>query len=396
MESLLTDLRGYERRGGPPPPDSIEGWIQIYDANGQWLAGRPQAGKPSRIWPVAVSGKPIADIHLYRNEPTNSVDAAFLQRQYLGLGLAGLAVLVLSLLAAWWSAQRWVRPLKSLQHMTKLVAAGDLTQRTIPQGAQEIAALMADVNVMTESLNHLQKARKLWIAQISHELRTPLSVLRGELEAVQDGARKPNAILIKSLLAEVLHLGRLVGDLHTLSMADVGQLHCEFQTQDVHSELARIIKRYAEIAESHGLSLQQGLQGNSLIATWDMRRITQVLTNLLANSVRYTDSPGRIQIDWQAKRGLFRLTIEDSAPSVPKHMLEQLFEPLYRADMARTRRPNAVGTSDTGGSGLGLAIVRAIVQTHRGSVRASLSSLGGLKITLILPLDPTQTTQKDT
>jgi two-component system sensor histidine kinase BaeS len=255
---------------------------------------------------------------------------------------------------------------------------------------------MADVNVMTESLNHLQKARKLWIAQISHELRTPLSVLRGELEAVQDGARKPNAILIKSLLAEVLHLGRLVGDLHTLSMADVGQLHCEFQTQDVHSELARIIKRYAEIAESHGLSLQQGLQGNSLIATWDMRRITQVLTNLLANSVRYTDSPGRIQIDWQAKRGLFRLTIEDSAPSVPKHMLEQLFEPLYRADMARTRRPNAVGTSDTGGSGLGLAIVRAIVQTHRGSVRASLSSLGGLKITLILPLDPTQTTQKDT
>jgi two-component system, OmpR family, sensor histidine kinase BaeS len=388
MESLLTDFRGYERRGGPPPPDSIEGWIQIYDAKGEWLAGRPQPGKPSRIWTVAVRSGVIAQIRLFRNEPTSAVDAAFLRRQYLGLGLAGLAVLALSLLAAWWSARRWAQPLKSLQNVTKLVAAGDLTQRTKPEGTVEIAALMADVNTMTESLDRLQKARRLWIAQISHELRTPLSVLRGELEAVQDGARKPDEVLIKNLLGEVLHLGRLVGDLHTLSMADVGQLHCEFQAQEVSQEIMRIAKRYAAIAESHGLMFHIGLQGSHIMATWDMRRITQVLTNLLANSERYTDSPGRIELAWQVRHDVFELTIEDTAPSVPKHALEQMFEPLYRADSARTRQSNSV--QDTGGSGLGLAIVRAIVLAHQGSIHASLSSLGGIKITLILPLNPTE------
>jgi two-component system sensor histidine kinase BaeS len=390
MESLLAEFRGespMSPRRGPPSPTSIEGWIQIADAHGEWLAGRPQPGKPSRIWPVTVQGIAIAEIHLFRNEPASGVDAVFLQRQYLGLGLAGLVILALSLVAAWWSAGRWARPLKSLQTVTQLVAAGDLTQRTEPTGAEEIAQLMADVNTMTESLDRLQKARRLWIAQISHELRTPLSVLRGELEAVQDGARTPNSALIQNLLAEVLHLGRLVGDLHTLSMADVGQLHCEFRMQDVSSELLRISTRYVAMAESRGLTLQvSDVQSRSIMACWDMRRIHQVLTNLFENSLRYTDSPGLIRVSWQAKCGVFRLKIEDSAPSVSKEALPLMFEPLYRADSARTRK---VGSDmNTSGSGLGLAIARAIVQAHRGRIRALPSGLGGITIVLILALDP--------
>lgn len=394
MESLLSEFRGeapMSPRRGPPSPTSIEGWIQIVDAHGEWLAGRPQPGKPSRIWPVTLQGIAIAEIHLFRNEPASGVDAVFLQRQYLGLGLAGLVILTLSLVAAWWSARRWARPLKSLQNVTRLVATGDLTQRTEPTGAEEIAQLMADVNSMTESLDHLQKARRLWIAQISHELRTPLSVLRGELEAVQDGARTPNAALIQNLLSEVLHLSRLVGDLHTLSMADVGQLQCEFQMQDVVSELLRISTRYVAMAESRGLILQiSAPQKSPIMACWDMRRIHQVLTNLFENSLRYTDSPGRIHVGWQAKRGVFRLTLEDSAPSVSKDTLALIFEPLYRADSARTRQADR--EKGTGGSGLGLAIARAIVQTHRGRLRALPSSLGGVRIVLTLPLDPERNT----
>jgi two-component system sensor histidine kinase BaeS len=390
MESLLTEFRGFERPNPrftprpPPPPDSIEGWIQIYNPHGDWLAGRPQAGSPSTVRLVQIQGTSIAEIRLYRSNQPSSVDAAFLMRQYLGLGLAGAAALLVSLIIGWLVARRWVRPLKALQLTTHRIAAGDLSIRTEPTGAQEIAQLMTDVNAMTASLDGLQKARKLWIAQISHELRTPLSVLRGELEAVQDGARKPDDALIQNLLDEVLHLGRLVGDLHTLSMADVGQLHCEFQTQDVHPELLRITNRYAAIAESRGLILQQDFQTDSVIATWDMRRIIQVLTNLLENSLRYTDAPGRIDIQWQVKRGIFSLLLEDSAPSVQGHSLDQMFEPLYRADTARTRKPN----DDAGGSGLGLAIVRVIVQAHQGSIHASQSQLGGIKITLTLPLNP--------
>jgi two-component system sensor histidine kinase BaeS len=270
-----------------------------------------------------------------------------------------------------------------------LVAAGDLTQRTEPEGALEIAQLMADVNAMTESLDRLQKARRLWIAQISHELRTPLSVLRGELEAVQDGARKPDDILIKNLLDEVLHLSRLVGDLHTLSMADVGQLHCEFQTQSVTADLLRLTARYEVLGLKHGHKVQIKSQAE-VIAHWDMRRINQVLTNLFENSMRYTDSPGRILVGWEIQENEFRFTMEDTPPAVPSHALTQMFEPLYRADSARTRTSN--GGDNGSGSGLGLAIVRAIVEAHNGRIAASQSELGGIKVTLDLPLRPTEAT----
>lgn len=415
MESLLTEFRGFERprpegrpprgdsyappdRPGPPPSrpspptnsDSIEGFIQIYSPHGDWLAGRPHSGNPSAVRVVSLQGTSIAEIRLFRQAQPSQVDAAFLQRQYLGLGLAGLAALLASLLMGWLVARRWVQPLKTLQQAARQVAAGDLSVRTLPTGALEIAALMTDVNAMTATLDGLQKARRLWIAQISHELRTPLSVLRGELEAVQDGAREPNAALIRNLLEEVLQLARLVGDLHTLSMADVGQLHCEFALHNITPELLKLTQRYSAEATTRGLTMQvmnqmlptqsqsaSGLQ--DIFARWDMRRIYQVLTNLFENSLRYTDPPGRIAVDWRVQDAQFYFTIEDAAPCVPADALVQMFEPLYRADSARTRTVE-------GGSGLGLAITKAIVHAHHGTIAASLSKLGGVKIELVLPL----------
>jgi two-component system sensor histidine kinase BaeS len=321
---------------------------------------------------------------LFRNAQPSSVDAAFLNRQYMGLGLAGAAALLVSLLMGWLVARRWVQPLKAVQQAAMQVAAGDLSVRTKPTGALEIAQLMHDVNKMSESLDGLQKARRLWIAQISHELRTPLSVLRGELESIQDGARVPSAALIHNLLDEVLHLGRLVGDLHTLSMADVGQLHCEFVLQNATPELIKLTQRYSAEAATRGLQFHAPHHPVDIMARWDLRRIHQVLTNLFENSLRYTDAPGRILVDWRMAGHDFYFTIEDSAPSVPADALVQMFEPLYRADTARTRRVD--DGKNVGGSGLGLAITKAIVHAHQGTIVASLSQLGGIKIELVLPL----------
>ncbi|MEY4294751.1 MAG: Signal transduction histidine-protein kinase BaeS, partial [Pseudomonadota bacterium] len=61
MESLLFEFRGFERGVRPPPPDNIEGWIQIYDAQGEWVAGRPQSSSPSRVWPVGSLGEKLAE-----------------------------------------------------------------------------------------------------------------------------------------------------------------------------------------------------------------------------------------------------------------------------------------------------------------------------------------------
>ena len=250
----------------------------------------------------------------------------------------------------------------------------------IPEsGAQEIAELIGDVNAMTAALQSLEGARRVWIAQISHELRTPLAVLRGEVESIEDGARQPTPDVIANLRDEVLQLGRLVNDLNTLAMADLGRLPCEFIDGDADAALLRVARRFEPRAVQHGLQLT--IQpAHPTAARWDFGRIEQLLTNLLENSLRYTRAPGEVRLRWQADTHELRITIEDTPPGVSPQDMGQLFEPLFRADSSRQRKGQ--------GSGLGLSIARAIVAAHHGSIRAEPSLLGGLLIRVTLPLQP--------
>ncbi len=155
-------------------------------------------------------------------------------------------------------------------------------------------------------------------------------------------------------------------------------------------------QRFAELARQRGLKLHMP-PGDSpaIVVCWDFGRIEQLLGNLLTNSLRYTDAPGEVILNWkidstQANGSLPQqlvLSVEDSAPGVNPADLQQLFEPLFRADKARqrgTRYGDAYGNAY--GSGLGLAIVRSIAQAHGGTVAASASARGGLLLCVYLPL----------
>ena len=110
----------------------------------------------------------------------------------------------------------------------------------------------------------------------------------------------------------------------------------------------------------------------------DADRLAQLFTNLLENTLRYTDSPGVLKIN--ALRSDSRLTIcfEDTAPGVPPEAIRRLFDRLYRVDTSRSRK--------LGGSGLGLAICKQIVEAHGGTIQAVNASSGGLQIRIELPL----------
>jgi two-component system sensor histidine kinase BaeS len=246
----------------------------------------------------------------------------------------------------------------------------------------------------------METARRSWIAQISHELRTPLAVLRGEIESIEDGARQPTREVMASLRDEVLQLNRLVNDLHTLSVADMGGLRCDFIPGDAHATLLGVTQRFEARASRAGLTLEHpGPATRPLPVRWDMGRMEQVLANLLTNSLRYTHSPGIVRVDWHTEGPILVLTVDDTAPGVPTADLELLFDPLFRTDRARQRgRPQDMtqalanrslrpGDEDsTYSSGLGLAIVRSLVLAHGGKVSASASALGGLCVTVRLPL----------
>jgi two-component system sensor histidine kinase BaeS len=317
------------------------------------------------------------------------VDARFLQRQTSRLIGATLGSIALAVIAAWWMAGRWSRPLLALQRASRDIARGKRTHMLQPTGAREIAELMQDINTMTVELARLEEARRSWIAQISHELRTPLSVLRGELEAIEDGARAPTPQVLSSLRDEVLQLNRLVDDLHTLSVADMGGMRCEPTEGDAHVWLWRVAHRFAAQAQKKGLVLQlPPKKALPIPAQWDFGRIEQLLTNLLTNSLRYTDAPGTVVVDWQCDARQLTLTVDDSAPGVSAADLRELFEPLFRGDRTRQR-------GDQHGSGLGLSIARSIAKAHQGTITASTSPRGGLQLCVRLPLRPPKPVRGD-
>jgi len=223
--------------------------------------------------------------------------------------------------------------------------------------------------------NH-RDARRRWGADIAHELRTPLSVLRGEIQALQDGVRAPTPAALDSLNTECERLGGLIEDLYQLSLADAGALEYRFERIDLGELVREALEAQRRACTDAGLALEEAV-AEGIEIRGDARRLTQLVDNLIANARRYTDAPGRIRVELARTRDGTRLVVEDTAPGVPAHALPRLFERLYRVESSRSRA--------AGGAGLGLAICRAIVEAHGGRIDAAPSSLGGLRIVTDLP-----------
>ena len=384
------------RRLGGPPPGGADGFgarVMVVGVDGQALLDRPArppgpsleppAG-PFIDRPIKLNGEVIA---LARMRPgarvPDAVETRFLRSQYLGILAVAAALLLLALASAWWVARRWARPLHAVQAATERIARGEFDVRL--QGRQqgegrsdEIGDLVRNVNRMAEGLQQLEGARRRWLADISHELRTPLAVLRGEIEALVDGVRPLRPEAIVSLHEDALHLGKLVDDLHLLAMSDLQSLPCSFDELDAVDLARQSVARLQPRAAAKGLALSVEMGPlTTLPVRWDSTRIEQLLGNVLENSLRYTDAPGRIVLALKRQGDRITIDIDDSAPGVPAADLPRLFEPLYRADSARSRH--------RGGSGLGLAICNAIVRSHGGRIDAAPSSLGGLHLHIELP-----------
>ena len=364
----------------PRDPARLGQRLVLLDAQGQWLAGRPESlQQPGQRRALKRLG--VTEAYLFladRSEVHDALDAQFLRRQTLGIAaVAGLSLLV-ALGLAYLLAQRWLRPLQQAQRAAGRMALGELAVRVPQDRGDEIGALMRDLNAMAASLQQLEDERRRWIAQLSHELRTPLAILRGELEALADGLRPWSAAALSSLQDEVQRLHRLIEDFHLLAVSDLRRLPCQFQAVDVGALLRQAGQRMEERLRAKGLGLRLDLDPDLGTACWDGERIAQLLGNLLENSLRYTDAPGRVLLSARRCGEAVQIVVEDSAPGLPPEQLRQLFDPLFRADASRSRA--------RGGSGLGLSIARALALSHGGSLRADASALGGLAQTLTLPL----------
>ena len=357
----------------PSFPLTIDPRLMLFDASRQRLIGRAELAERALLRPIAVQGGTVGFLgYVPRSELLESIERVYLSRQqttFAGLAIAlAIASLLLGAGVSYWLTRR----VRELADAAQALKAGHYEQRLPERGHDELARLAADFNTLAEALETARRARQQWIADIAHELRTPLSVLRGEIEALQDGVRPLDQAAVDSLGSEAARLARLVEDLHTLSMSDLGALTYFKETVDVSEIVEDVIDPHRRTLAQRGLELKLDLQPSVMSA--DGERLAQLFANLLQNSMRYTDAPGTIAVRARSTGSRIRIDWEDSAPGVPAEALPRLTERLYRVEGSRSR--------SGGGSGLGLAIVNALVQGHGGTLETGASALGGLRVSI--------------
>ena len=224
--------------------------------------------------------------------------------------------------------------------------------------------------------------KKQLLVNVSHELRMPLSVLKANIEALEDGINQQEESY-PVIHRKLDQIDRLIQDIYLISKHDIQQLTLYVEPVFLSDLTDELMSSFHQLAEEKGLiiSVNNSLTSNestNLAIEGDRQRLMQLFGNLLQNSLDYTDPGGQINLSIRAVRSGIEVTVQDSVPGVPEQEQPQLFERLYRREASRSRA--------TGGSGLGLSICKAIVEAHHGTITITSSPLGGLAITSWLPL----------
>ncbi len=352
--------------------------IALLDKDRKRVTGYTAIGEDALVSPIVVAGETVGWLAV---TPFQSVTEAggerFQQYQLRTSLLMGVFSLLLAMLIAWWIARTLLEPVKRVAAATHRLASGDYSSRVAVASNDEVGQLARDFNQLAYTLERNEKMRREFMADVSHELRTPLSVLRGELEAIEDGVRSLDPNTMKSLLGEVGMLSKLVDDLYELSLADIGALTYRKAPCMLNDVLENSLAMYRERFAARQLQLDLELPREPMELLADASRLQQLFSNLLENSLRYTDVNGRLRLSVGVDRDTVRIDFLDSGPGVSASQLPRLFERFYRGESSRNR--------EHGGAGLGLAICRSIANAHDGSLVADHSPYGGLWLTLRLP-----------
>ncbi len=275
----------------------------------------------------------------------------------LGTGLRGLAA-----------------PIADLVDAARGIEAGDLTVRVVerPRVPGDLRRLTAAFNTMAERLEIDEAQRRTLLADVSHELRTPLSVVRGNLEAIQDGVHPPDAAHLQAIIDETEVLARLVDDLRTVALAEAGTLPLHREPTDIGVLATDVVAAHRAAADAAGIGLEVATEDAPIVEV-DPVRVREVLGNLLANALRYTPAGGIVRVSVApAADGGVALDVEDTGTGVAPEVLPHIFDRFWKSP-------------DSRGSGLGLAIVRNLVERHGGSVTAESESGRGTTIAIRLP-----------
>ncbi|MEJ2209140.1 MAG: HAMP domain-containing sensor histidine kinase [Anaerolineae bacterium] len=390
----------------PPPGSPLHFVLAAADGRVVYDGLQGQPGRRLSRDEQAVAQEILVDEevvgHLVVTVPISStvmgpLEESFVQRLRRWLLIGALLAGGLGLLLVLAVSRSMTAPLQRLAEAARVVAGRDFRHRVEVDGSAEIAEVARAFNDMTSALQESEQQRQNMVADLAHELRSPLSVLQGNLRAILDDVYPLDKAEVARLYDETRLLSRLVDDLRELALADAGQLRLSLAATDAARVVGDTVDSLGPVAEHKAVELEVRLPGDLPRVQADSDRLAQVLRNLLVNALRHTPAGGQIAVSAAAVDGRVEFAVSDTGEGIRPEDLPHVFDRFWRADPARTRRPEN-GDPDSsgqpsapdgrwsGGTGLGLSIAQSLVEAQGGEIWAESTPGQGSIFRFCLPL----------
>jgi heavy metal sensor kinase len=378
-------------------------FLQLCDEDGNWIfrASPLERNQFAPVAPAAVKSRSFQNVQLekkpyrfitqridvngraYTVQTGVAIDQAVatlsLFRRYL-LMLAPLLLLAAAS-GGYWLSRKALSPVDALTRTARSIGGSNLGDRLEKLNTgDELQRLSDTLNEMLARIENAFFRVTHFTADASHELRTPISLIRTEAEIA---LRKPRGSeeyreALRHVLLEAERTSSLVEELLSLARADSGRENLHLAPLDLHAAVAGTANEWHQMVESRNLEFKQALADGELAVLADPSAVQRLLAILLDNAVKYTPSPGIVELMLETKNEIAVITVRDSGIGIAEQDQRKIFERFYRVDKARSRQ--------LGGAGIGLAIADWIVQQHHGSIAVHSSIGRGSSFIVSLPL----------
>jgi len=303
-------------------------------------------------------------------------DALFISDMESKLVFVAFISLLIPLFFALVVSKKLSSPIVTINDFTQKIAKGRYSSLSLEEtGIREIDDLLVSVNDLSLQLQYQQKIRNRLSSDIAHEIRTPLTTLKGNIEAMIDGVWEISEERLYRCYEEISRITRLIGEIDRINELESQESQLQKTTFDLTELAQQIVDNFQPMLVENKLNCS--VSGNRVFISADRDKIHQVLTNLLANAIKFTPSGGRIDLYVSQSKGTASFRIIDNGQGIPPDEVGQIFERFYMAEPSRN--------SKLGGQGIGLSIVKGIVNAHQGTISVDSIYGKGTTFTINLP-----------
>lgn len=269
--------------------------------------------------------------------------------------------------------------IRTITKVTNKITSQNLRERLPePPAHDEVWDLTVTINSMMDRLEKSFVEIKQFTSDVSHELRNPLFALKGGIEVALSHPRETSAYreTLQECLERINLLITMVNDLFLIAKFDQGKISLDRESLNLQKLTGDMVDFFQPLADEKNIQIKTDLGGSALLFC-DKTKITQVLSNLLDNAIKFTPPGGEISVSLTAKKKEIHLHVKDNGIGIPTGDLEKIFNRFYQVDPARS--------AETGGAGLGLQICKRIIDAHGGSIEARNNTDKGITVTVTLP-----------